>query len=79
MNGFLGVIHANQDIIGMLILGGVFERHPELKVVSVEADAGWAPHYMFRMDTLFSVTASGCSSGVTVAASRPSTSARTST
>jgi predicted TIM-barrel fold metal-dependent hydrolase len=53
MNGFLGVIHANQDLIGMLVLGGVFERHPELKVVNVEADAGWAPHYMFRMDTLF--------------------------
>ena len=53
MNGFLGVIHANQDLIGMLILGGVFERHPRLKVVNVESDAGWAPHYMFRMDTLF--------------------------
>ena len=37
----------------MLILGGVFERHPGLKVVCVEADAGWAPHYMFRMDTLY--------------------------
>jgi len=53
MNGFLGIIHANQDIIGMLILGGVFERHPGLRVVCVEADAGWAPHYMFRMDTLY--------------------------
>ena len=53
MNGFLGVIHANQDLIGMLVLGGVFERHPRLKVVNVESDAGWAPHYMFRMDTLF--------------------------
>jgi predicted TIM-barrel fold metal-dependent hydrolase len=53
LNGFLGIIHANQDIIGMLILGGVFERHPGLKVVCVEADAGWVPHYMFRMDTLY--------------------------
>ncbi len=53
MNGFLGVIHANQDIVGMFILGGVFERHPDLKLVCVEADAGWAPHYMFRMDTLY--------------------------
>jgi uncharacterized protein len=53
MNGFLGVIHANQDIVGMFILGGVFERHPDLKMVCVEADAGWAPHYMFRMDTLY--------------------------
>jgi predicted TIM-barrel fold metal-dependent hydrolase len=28
----------------------VFQRHPKLKVVCVEADAGWAPHYMYRMD-----------------------------
>ena len=53
MNGFLGVIHANQDIVGMFVLGGVFERHPDLRLVCVEADAGWAPHYMFRMDTLY--------------------------
>ena len=36
--------------MGTLIFGGVFERHPELKVVCVEADAGWVPHYMYRMD-----------------------------
>lgn len=53
LNGFLGIIHGNQDILGMLILSGVFERHPGLRVVCVEADAGWAPHYMFRMDTLY--------------------------
>ena len=34
----------------MLVLGGVFERHPKLRVVCVEADAGWVPHYMYRMD-----------------------------
>jgi predicted TIM-barrel fold metal-dependent hydrolase len=50
MNGFLAIIRGCQDIIGTLILGGVFERHPALKVVCVEADAGWAPHYMYRMD-----------------------------
>ena len=50
MNGFLGIIRGCQDIIGMLILGGVFERHPKLEVVCVEADAGWVPHYMYRMD-----------------------------
>ena len=47
---FLSIIRGNQDIIGTLILSGVFERHPKLKVVCVEADAGWAPHYMYRMD-----------------------------
>ena len=50
MNGFLTIIRGCQDIIGTLILGGVFERHPRLRVVCVEADAGWVPHYMYRMD-----------------------------
>jgi predicted TIM-barrel fold metal-dependent hydrolase len=36
--------------MGMLVFGGVFDRHPDLKVVCVEADAGWVPHYMYRMD-----------------------------
>jgi len=50
MNSFLAVIRGCQDIIGTMILGGVFERHPRLKIVCVEADAGWVPHYMYRMD-----------------------------
>ncbi len=50
LNSFMGIIRANQDIVGMLILGGVFDRNPKLKIVCVEADAGWAPHYMHRMD-----------------------------
>jgi predicted TIM-barrel fold metal-dependent hydrolase len=50
MNGFLQIIRGCQDIMGTLILGGVFERHPTLRVVCVEADAGWVPHYMYRMD-----------------------------
>ena len=50
LNGFLGVIRQCQDIVGTMIYGGVFERYPELKVVCVEADAGWVPHFMYRMD-----------------------------
>jgi predicted TIM-barrel fold metal-dependent hydrolase len=50
MNGFLSIVRGCQDIMGMLVLGGVFERHPELQVVCVEADAGWVPHFMYRMD-----------------------------
>ena len=50
MNGFLTIVRGCQDIMGTLVLGGVFERHPRLKVVCVEADAGWVPHYMYRMD-----------------------------
>jgi predicted TIM-barrel fold metal-dependent hydrolase len=53
MNGFLTIVRGCQDIMGTLILGGVFERHPKLKIVCVEADAGWVPHYMYRMDHAF--------------------------
>jgi uncharacterized protein len=50
INAFLSIIRANQDIMGVFIFGGVFDRFPDLKIVCVEADAGWAPHYMYRMD-----------------------------
>jgi uncharacterized protein len=50
LNTFMSIIRGNQDIIGTLIFGAVFERHPALHVVCVEADAGWAPHYMYRAD-----------------------------
>ena len=53
MNAFLSVIRGCQDIMGMLVLGGVFERHPKLRIVCVEADAGWVPHFMYRMDHAF--------------------------
>ena len=42
---------AIQDIIGTFVWGRVFERHPELRIVSVEADAGWLPHFAYRMDS----------------------------
>lgn len=50
MSQFLSVVRGCQDIMAMLVLGGVFERHPDLRVVCVEADAGWVPHFMYRMD-----------------------------
>jgi uncharacterized protein len=53
MNGFMSIIRGCQDIMGTFILGAVFERHPKLKLVCVEADAGWVPHYMYRMDHAF--------------------------
>ena len=53
INALLNVTRSCQDIIGMLIYSGVFDRHPELKVVCVEADAGWVPHYAYRMDHIY--------------------------
>ncbi len=47
------LIRANQDIIAMFIWGKVFERFPKLRIVCVEADAGWVPHFMYRMDHVY--------------------------
>lgn len=48
--GFMQVVRDIQDIIGTMLLGGVFERHPGLNLVSAEADAGWVPHWAYRLD-----------------------------
>ncbi len=50
LNSFLMIMRGIQDIMSLLVFGGVFERHPDLRVVCVEADAGWVPHFMYRMD-----------------------------
>ena len=49
-NSNMNLIRSIQDVIGMFIWGRVFERHPELRLVCVEGDAGWAPHYVYRMN-----------------------------
>jgi len=46
-------IRGCQDIISLFIFGRVFERHPQLKLVCVEGDAGWAPHFAYRMDHVY--------------------------
>jgi predicted TIM-barrel fold metal-dependent hydrolase len=53
INWWNGVMRGVQDIIGTFIFGGVFERHPKLRLVAVECDAGWVPHYSYRMDHVF--------------------------
>ena len=53
INSMMAVIRACQDIVGMFIFGGAFDRFPDLKLVCVEADAGWAPHYMARADHMY--------------------------
>jgi predicted TIM-barrel fold metal-dependent hydrolase len=59
INNFLGIIRAIQDIVGLFALGGVFERHPDLKLVVAESDVGWLPHYMYRMDHAAKIHAEG--------------------
>ncbi len=36
-----------------LILGGVLERHPKLRVAFLEAGVGWVPYFIERMDEHF--------------------------
>src|SRR5262249_61008395 len=50
INSFMSIMRGNQDIMGLFIFGGVFERHPQLRIACVEADAGWVPHVMYRVD-----------------------------
>ena len=42
-------IHATSCILDM-ITAGVFERHPKLKLVSVENDIGWLAHHLKRLE-----------------------------
>ncbi|MBL4867369.1 MAG: amidohydrolase, partial [Pseudomonadales bacterium] len=50
IGSFLSIIRGCQDIISMFIYSGVFDRFPKLQLVCAEADAGWAAHFMHRMD-----------------------------
>ena len=46
----INTVRGVQNIVMVMILGGVFDRHPDLRIVCVEADAGWVPHFKFRLD-----------------------------
>ncbi len=48
--GYGGIVRELQDIANVFVFGGVFERNPNLKIVLVESDAGWVPHFVGRMD-----------------------------
>lgn len=53
INAFMKTMRGLQDLMGVLVFGGVFDRHPNLKIVFAEGDAGWVPHYMHRMDRAY--------------------------
>jgi uncharacterized protein len=50
INSFMSIVRGNQDLMSMFVFDGIFMRHPKLQIVSVEADGGWIPHFMYRMD-----------------------------
>ncbi len=47
---FILTIQPVQRALAQLVLGGVLERHPGLRLVSVENEIGWLPHFLARLD-----------------------------
>lgn len=39
--------------ISDMIFGGVFERHPKLKILSTEHEAGWVPYFLWQVDWVY--------------------------
>ena len=47
----MAVMHQGPEtFLSMMVLDGVFERHPTLRGASVELGAGWVPELLTRMD-----------------------------
>jgi uncharacterized protein len=40
------------ELLGGWVVTGIFDRHPRLKVVLVEAGLGWIPYYLQRLDKM---------------------------
>jgi predicted TIM-barrel fold metal-dependent hydrolase len=50
---YMRVISEIQESLAHLVFGGVLERFPGLRIVSAENDAGWLPHFNYRMDHVY--------------------------
>ncbi len=50
---YMQVIAEIQESLAALIFSGVLERYPGLRIVSAENDAGWLPHFCYRMDHVY--------------------------
>jgi predicted TIM-barrel fold metal-dependent hydrolase len=50
MKGYPALHHSVERSLADLIFGGVLERYPRLRLVSVENDIGWIAHFIQRMD-----------------------------
>ena len=49
----MSIVQQMQQTLALLIFGGVFDRHPALRVVSAEHDAGWVAHFAYRLDQMY--------------------------
>ncbi len=46
----VGHSQCQQTALASIVLEGVFERHPKLKMIMIEAGFGWAPSLAWRLD-----------------------------
>lgn len=53
IRSYMNILHEVQRSMTDIICGGVLMRFPRLRIVSAENDAGWLPHYMYRLDHAF--------------------------
>ena len=51
--GTMQPVYQAQRTLSSFIFGKVFERFPELRVVSAENDTGWIAHFMYRSDHMY--------------------------
>jgi len=49
----LNFVHEIQETLCSLVFGGVLDRFPNLKFVSVELGAGWVPYFVWQLDRRF--------------------------
>src|SRR5262249_13310478 len=49
-NDMTSLHHSAETFLGILILGGVLERHPRLRGGAIELGAGWVPSMLRRLD-----------------------------
>jgi len=47
-------IHVVEQCMTRLVYGGVFDRFPNLRIVSAENDIGWFPNWVHRLDHVYS-------------------------
>lgn len=52
-SGLANVDYWVRMCICQMVYSGVFERHPNLQIVSVEQDVAWAPYLIGRMDLIY--------------------------
>ncbi len=62
----VGHSQCQQTALASIVLEGVFERHPKLKMIMIEAGFGWAPSLSWRLDK----NCSGCTARCRISSAR---------